>query len=137
MASTSATSSLKVDRWPGAGPDYLWCAGSLLRLTGGRSHWRAREWGWAMRDPAATTYAPTAFITATGGEHVIDGGTFAPFPAADYGGTIPPLARVTGGILRVRNIIAGGNVPAGQRPVISTSNAAFVDADSSVTVTVA
>ena len=122
---------------PGAGPDYLWCAGSLMRLTGGRSHWRAREWGWAMRDPAATTYAPTAFITVTGGEHVIDGGTFAPFTAAEYGGTIPPLARVTAGILRVRNIAAGGNVPAGQRPVISTTNAAFVDADSSVTVTVA
>ena len=90
-----------------------------------------------MRDPAATTYAPTAFITVTGGEHVIDGGTFAPFTAAQYGGTIPPLARVTAGILRVRNITAGGNVPAGQRPVISTTNAAFVDADSSVTVTVA
>ena len=122
---------------PGSGPDYLWCAGSLMRLTGGRTHWRGREWGWAMRDPAATTYAPTGFITVTGGEHVIDGGTFTPFPAANYaGGVVPPFARVTGGILRVRNITAGGNVPAGTRPVVSTTNAAFVDADASVTVTV-
>ena len=90
---------------PGAGPDYLWCAGSLMRLTGGRTHWRGREWGYAMRDPAATTYAPTGFITVTGGEHVIDGGTFVPFPASAY---------------------AGGNVPAGTRPVVSTTNAAFV-----------
>ena len=122
---------------PGSGPDYLWCAGSLMRLTGGRTHWRGREWGWAMRDPAATTYAPTGFITVTGGEHVIDGGTFVPFPASAYaGGVVPPFARVTGGILRVRNITAGGNVPAGTRPVVSTTNAAFVDADASVTVTV-
>ena len=88
-----------------------------------------------MRDPAATTYAPTGFVTVTGGEHVIDGGTFTPFPAANYaGGTTPAFARVTGGILRVRNITAGGNVTG--RPVVSTNNAAFVDADASVTVSV-
>lgn len=120
---------------PGAGPRFLWCAGELVRLTGGASTHRNKWWGFAMRDPGATGRSPGGFIHITGGDHVIDGGTFQPYTAATYGGTVPPFIYITGGHVRVSNITLGPNA-AGVKPIVKYAAASMVDADSSVTTSI-
>lgn len=118
---------------PGGGPRFLYCAGELVRLTGGSMTARSKWWGFAMRDPAATGRNPGGFIHITGGDHVIDGGTFQPYTAATYGGTVPPFIYITGGHVRVSNITQGTNT-GGVKPIVKYANISMVDADSSVTL---
>lgn len=129
---------------PGSGPNFLWCAGELARLSGGCSKWVNKWHGYAMRDPQATGRSPGGFYHISAGDHEIAGGTFQPFVAASYGaytagsynhpaGSIPPIAYVTGGKLYIRAILRGPNC-AGVKPVVRTSNMDFVDADTSVEV---
>lgn len=129
---------------PGSGPNYLWCAGELFRLTGGGAIIRQKWLGYAMRDPAATGRNPGGFIHITGGEHLIDGGTFQPYTAGNYGaytagsynhpaGAIPPLVYITGGHVKVRNILRGPNC-AGAKPVVRCTSIDMVDADTSVEI---
>lgn len=89
---------------PGSGPNYMWCAGELIRLTGGSAILRNKWYGYAMKDPSATGRASEGYI------------------------------HITGGSVIVRNITRGSNTT--QKPVVLTTNAAYVDADSTVTVTV-
>lgn len=122
------------------GDNPLWCAGELGRLTGGASTIRARWHGYAMADPAATGRSPGGFYVVTGGSHLIDGGTWQPYTTGSgvyawNGNVLPRFARVTGGTLQVKGITLGPNAGS-TKPVISTSNAAFVDVDNSCTVVV-
>lgn len=119
---------------PGGGPRFLWCAGELVRLTGGSATFRSKWWGFAMRDPAATGRSPGGFIHISGGDHVVDGGTFQPYTAGNYpGSVIPPFIYITGGHVRVSNITLGPNA-GGVKPIVRYANIAMVDADSSVTL---
>ena len=129
---------------PGAGN--LWCAGELARLTGGRSKFIGKWHGYAMRKPADNGRSPGGFYHVSGGDHEIDGGTFQPYPAANYeaytnpaglaiaAGVIPPLAWVSGGHLSVRGITRGPNATA--KPIVMCDDASMVDADNTVQVVV-
>ena len=93
-----------------------------------------------MADPAATGRSPGGFYVVTGGSHLIDGGTWQPYTTGSgvyawNGNVLPRFARVTGGTLQVKGITLGPNAGS-TKPVISTSNAAFVDVDNSCTVVV-
>lgn len=127
----------------------LWCAGPLVRLTGGRSSFRNREHGYAMRNPADVSgYTPGGFYHVSGGDHVIDGGTFTPYPASEYpsytlpNGTTrsaaqtPPFAWVTGSTtrLKVTNITRGANVSAAPEVWVPTASTANVITDATVQV---
>ena len=117
---------------PGAGPNYLWCAGELVRLTGGGAILRNKWYGYAMKDPSATGRASEGYIHITGGNHLVDGGHVQVY--ADQAASPPPFIRITGGTVVVRNIVRGSNTT--QKPVVLTTDANFVDADSTVTVQV-
>jgi hypothetical protein len=127
----------------------LWCAGPLARLTGGRSSFRNREHGYAMRSPADVSgYAPGGFYHVSGGDHCIDGGTFTPYPAANYpaftlpngstrtAGQVPPFAWVTGSTtrLKVTNITRGANVTAAPEVWVPAASTANVITDATVQV---
>ena len=117
---------------PGSGPNYMWCAGELVRLTGGSAILRNKWYGYAMKDPSATGRVSEGYIHITGGNHLIDGGCVQVYP--EQAASPPPFIRITGGSVVVRNITRGSNTT--QKPVVLTTNATFVDADSTVTVTV-
>lgn len=126
----------------------LWCAGPLARLVGGRCSFRNREHGYAMRAPADTGWQPGGFYHVEGGDHCIDGGTFQPYPAANYpsytrpngtthpAGTIPPLAWVTGSTtrLKVSNITRGPNATGAPEVWVPVGSTANVITDATVTV---
>ena len=128
--------------------DGLHCNGPLLRHTGGRASYKLREWGYAMRDPRSSVhgYQPGGFIHQSGGDLVIDGGTFAPYVNTVYPSytrpdgtthpvdTIPPLAWITGASTRcnISNITRGPNVTS--TPEVYADNGATVIVDSSVTL---
>lgn len=117
---------------PGSAPDYMWCAGELVRLTGGAAILRNKWYGYAMKDPSATGRVSEGYIHITGGNHLIDGGCVQVY--TEQAASPPPFIRITGGSVIVRNITRGSNTT--QKPVVLTTNAGFVDADSTVTVTV-
>ena len=106
----------------------LWCAGSLMYINGNKVDIRAREHGYAMRNPSAVTgYTPRGFYTITGNAQVvIDGGTIAYYPPAEYpastystAGTVPPFAFVGAGAkLKVENLTLGPNCPASPTIVV-------------------
>lgn len=116
----------------GSAPNYMWCAGELIRLTGGSAILRNKWYGYAMKDPSATGRASEGYIHITGGNHLIDGGCVQVY--SDQASSPPPFVRITGGSVIVRNITRGSNTT--QKPVVLTTNAAYVDADLTVTVMV-
>jgi hypothetical protein len=130
--------------------DGLHCSGALYRLTGGRCTIRGKHYGYAMRDPRNVAgYQPGGFFHVSGGSHSIIGGTFQPYPAANYpawtrpdgtgvsSGLQPPLAWVTGSTTRlnVSNIVWGSNVTSTPVVFVPAASTANVVTDGSVTVT--
>lgn len=113
-------------------PGYLWCAGELIRLTGGGATLHNKWYGFAMKDAGSTGRTSEGYIHITGGNHLIDGGTVQVYP--DQAGSPPPFIRITGGSVVVRNLIRGSNTS--QKPIVKTTNASFVSADDTVTVVV-
>jgi len=117
---------------PGSGPNFLWCAGELVNLSGGAAILRNKWYGFAMKDPSSTGRTSQGYIQISGGNHLIDGGCVQVY--SDQAASPPPFIRITGGTVVVRNITRASNTT--QKPVVLTTNAGFVDADSTVTVTV-
>lgn len=122
------------------GSNPLWCAGELVNLSGGSVTIKNRWHGYAMADPSSTGRNPQGFYHITGGDHAIFGGTFQPYTTGSgvyswNGNVVPPFVYISGGHVTISGICKGPNA-GGVKPVVKTTNAAYVDADNSVTVTV-
>lgn len=119
----------------------LWCAGSLMLIEDNSVTILAREHGYAMRSPSSVTaYTPRGFYTILGGEVTILGGTWTPYPAAEYpastysaAGALPPFAFVgSGAVLNITGVHRGPNATA--LPVV-INQGGTVRHDGCVTVT--
>lgn len=125
----------EIEGRPARGDGSLACWGALFRLDGGGMVIRDTWLGYAMYNPTGSYRADKGFVHVRGGDHLLDGCTYMPYPDR-----IAPIAYVEGGHLIVKSILRGKGAP---KPVVQVkapdmaTALTMVDVDNTVTLQLA